>query len=226
MGEEKRQQPAIKAGPLPVDSETGLAICPPPLEIDIIKVKKVFNECMHTQVEEVDIFGWTASNTREAEDAECNSLTLRNQQCQVLNGDVVRVQFDLEVCATVPLDTGGFERRCNTVSVTKTLRVDRAGEEGLEVQCDIFPECLFCFISNRDSTGGVIEVTCCVGILILLKVEAEVQLLIPTFGYPPPPPECGEFLGECPTDFVPEWPPYPPQRVFTGGRSRKPKGCK
>ncbi|MDK2824335.1 MAG: hypothetical protein PWQ67_1133 [Clostridia bacterium] len=227
MSDKNKPEQQIKAGPLPVDPETGLSICPPPLEIDIIKVKKVFNECMHTQVEEMEIIGWTASNTRDAEEANCESVTVSNKKCQVLNGDVVRVTFDLEVCATVPLDTGGFERRCRTVTgITKTLSVERAGEEGLEVQCDIFPECLFCFISNRDSAGGVLEVTCCVGILILIKVEAEVQLLIPTFGYPPPPPECGEFLGQCPSDFVPDWPPYPPQGLIRGGKDKKPKGCK
>ncbi|MDK2824334.1 MAG: hypothetical protein PWQ67_1132 [Clostridia bacterium] len=225
MSEEKKHQP-IKPGPLPIDPETGLTMCPPPLEIDIIKVKKVFNECMHTQVEEVEIKGWTASNTRDAEDAECNSVTVSNKQCQALNGDVVRVTFDLEVCATVPLDTGGFERRCETETISKTLRIDRAGEEGLDLQCDIFPQCLFCFISERDDSNGVKEVTCCVGILILIKVEAEVQLLVPTFGFPPPPPECGEFLGQCPTDFMPDWPPYPPQGLIRGGKDKKPKGCK
>jgi len=226
MSDKIRPEHQIKPGPLPIDPETGLPACPPPLEIDIIKVKKVFNECMHTQVEEVVITGWTASNTRDAEDAECASVTVRNKQCQVLNGDVVRVQFDLEVCATVPLDTGGFERKCNTRTVSKTLRIDRAGEEGMNIQCDVFPECLFCFISQRDASNGVVAVTCCVGILVLIKVETEVQLLVPTFGYPPPPPECGEFLGECPTDFTPEWPPYPPQGPFTGGKNKKPRGCK
>ena len=70
---------------------------------------------------------------------------------------------------------------------------------------------------------GVREVTCCVGVLILIKVDSEVQLLIPTYGYPAPPPECGEFLGECPTDFTPEWPPYPPQGLLG---VNNPKGCK
>ncbi|KJS81107.1 MAG: hypothetical protein JM58_17735 [Peptococcaceae bacterium BICA1-8] len=227
MDEEKRQQSAIKAGPLPVDQETGLAICPPPLEIDIIKVKKVFNECMHTQVEEVVVTGFTPGLTTNADDAECVSVSATNVSCVNVSGDIVRVTFTLEVCTRVPLNAGGFQTECETQMITKTLRIDRAGEQGLSLQCHVFPTCLFCFISQRNpGNNGVEEVTCCVGILVLIKVEAEVQLLIPTFGYPPPPPECGEFLGECPTDFIPDWPPYPPQFPFTGGTDRKAKGCK
>ncbi|MFZ5942979.1 MAG: hypothetical protein ACOYVD_02640 [Bacillota bacterium] len=223
----KRQHQQIFPGPCPIDPELGIPVCPPPTEIDIIKVKKVFNECMHTQVEEVEIDGFTPGLTTQASEAECATTTVRNINCTSVNGDIVRVTFDLEVCSRVPLDAGGFETECETISVTKTLRVDRAGEEGLSLQCHVFPTCLFCFISERNpGNNGVEEVTCCVGLLVLVKVEAEVQLLIPTYGYPAPPPECGEFLGECPTDFTPEWPPYPEQRPFGGAGTSGCKGCK
>lgn len=237
MSDDLRQEQTIEPGPCPIDPETGIPICPPPTEIDIIKVTKVFNECMHTQVVEGIITGWDETNTTNATEVTCDSVTVSNTSCTVLNGnDIVRVSFDLEVCATVPLDTGGTQRLCSTETVTKTLMIERASEEGLGVQCHVFPECLFCFISERDSdTNGVIAVTCCIGVLILLKVDAEVQLLIPTYGYPAPPPECGEFAGECPTDFTPDWPPYPPQLLFGTSTAKKgpgtyvraqKKGCK
>ncbi|MFZ7103660.1 MAG: hypothetical protein ACOWWO_13545 [Peptococcaceae bacterium] len=226
MTDNLRQEQQVQPGPCPLDPETGIPVCPPPTEIDIIKVNKVFNECMHTQVVEGVITGWTTANTTDATEASCDSVSVSNVTCTVLNGnDIVRVTFELQVCATVPLDTGGVQRLCATETVTRTLAIERASEEGLNVQCHIFPECLFCYISERDSaTGGVEAVTCCVGVLILLKVDAEVQLLIPTYGYPGPPPECEEFLGECPTDFNPDWPPYPPQLLFGTSAAKKGNG--
>ncbi|KJS84745.1 MAG: hypothetical protein JM58_10520 [Peptococcaceae bacterium BICA1-8] len=383
MSDPKRQQQPIFPGPCPIDPELGIPVCPPPTEIDIIKVKKVFNECMHSQVEEVviDVDKFICKITTQAQEVECLSATASNVNCQVLDQNIVRVTFDLEVCTSIPLDTGGFEIVCETREISKTFRIDRAGENGLNVQCHVFPTCLFCFISRRDKCMcifdnfveeafqnlpdnevkrnflnlynqyspliaqiirvrpdlslkayklfskyspliqycinenyghdmqikeenivkivpfieelkneikranldktpegdnlvalfnqftelnryegqslasllknnnvthqingkvgttsqnsiqcikpiGVKEVTCCVGVLILIKVDSEVQLLIPTYGYPAPPPECGEFLGECPTDFTPEWPPYPPQTGFGGGGTSGCKECK
>jgi len=189
---------------------------------------------MHTQVEEVEITGFSPGNTTLATTADCVSTrVVGTPVCTKLTGDVVRVSFQLEVCSRVPLDQGGFVTRCRTITVTKNFRVARAGEPELNVQCHVFPTCLFCFISEREpvskqnSQTGVAAVTCCVGILILVKLDAEVQLLIPTYGYPAPPPECGEFLGECPTDFTPVWPPYPEQLPFGGvGIQKGCKGCK
>ncbi|MFZ7102031.1 MAG: hypothetical protein ACOWWO_05125 [Peptococcaceae bacterium] len=344
----------------------------PPPEVDIIKVTKVFTECMHTQVEEVliDVEKFICKNTAQTEEVECLSATANIIDLEILDDDVVRIIFELEVCVRILLDNGEPERVCKTIEVAKVLRIAGASEEGMDVQGQVFPECLFCFISQRekcrcifdnfmadayqnlpdteikqaylnlydryspllslviksrpelslkaykllnkytpaiqysidnnfghkiqiaegdiakitafleeiknelrqgelDSTlksnefmmlinqfmndldandhqdlgeilakcldsvcpneengknnfsditclkpVGVKEVTCCVGILILLKVEAEVQLLVPAYGYPGAPPECEEFLGECPADFTPAWPPYPPQTGF------------
>lgn len=223
MSDDKRQQQPIFPGPCPIDPELGIPICPPPTEIDIIKVKKIFNECMHTQVEEINVPGFNPNNSTGATEAQCVSVQTRNEQCMRVSGDIVRVSFEVQV--TTRINTGEV-RSSEFIPITKTLRVDRAGEQGMDLQCHVFPTCLFCFISERAANGGVTAVTCCVGILVLIKVEAEVQLLIPTYGYPAPPPECGEFLGECPTDFTPEWPPYPEQRPFGGSGASGCKGCK
>ncbi len=375
----KPKQQQIFPGPCPIDPNLGIPICPPPTEIDIIKVQKVFNECMHTQVEEVvfDIDKAICKLTTQTQEVQCLSAAADNINCEVLGEGIVRVSFELDVAIALPVDTCGVVTQLETFPVSKVFRVDRAGEPGLNVQCHVFPQCLFCFISRRDKclcifdnlveeafnnlpdneikasyvslynkyspilaqvirarpdlsktayklfskyapviqntinenygkdiqinpenitkiasfieelkneiinanlhntpqgqdliaafnrfgdlgnfanqslsnllkgrinsyrnnrqeNGnnsviclkpiGVREVTCCVGVLILIKVDSEVQLLVPTYGYPAPPPDCGEFLGECPTDFTPEWPPYPPQTGF-GGISNL-KGCK
>lgn len=214
-----QRQNGVQPGPCPIDPETGLPICPPPTEIDIIKVKKVFAECMHTQVETIIDDDFTSPNTTQAQTAECVAVTVSNVNHTIVSGNFVQVTFNLTVTSRVPLDnSSGFETHSETKTITKTLEVDRAGEEGLDVQVEIFPECLFCFISGRNpGTQAVTAVTCCVGILILLKVQAEVQLLVPTYGYPGQPPECGTVLGECPDSFTPTWPPYPEQTWGAGG---------
>ena len=141
---------------------------------------------MHTQVEEINVPGFNPNTSTGATEAQCVSVQTRNEQCMRVSGDIVRVSFEVQV--TTRINTGET-RNSEFIPITKTLRVDRAGEQGMDLQCHVFPTCLFCFISERAANGGVTAVTCCVGILVLIKVEAEVQLLIPTYGYPAPPPE-------------------------------------
>ncbi|MFZ7104271.1 MAG: hypothetical protein ACOWWO_16670 [Peptococcaceae bacterium] len=198
------RQVDIQPGPCPIID--GLPVCPPPTEIDIIKVKKIFDECMATQVEEVMI-EFEINNQFAQLTAQCVSVEVLAQECMILSNGLVRVTATLEV--TTRLD--GI-KESEEFSIEKIVRLERAGEPYLDVQCHIYPECLLCFVSDReeDEEETYIIVTCCIGILIVVKLEAEVQLLIPTYGYPAPPSECQEFLGECP-EYSPEWPPYPPQ---------------
>jgi len=224
----------IRPGPLPIDSETGMAICPPPMHIELIKVKKVFEECMHTQVEEVPITGWSPCTTQATEARCVRAWVVPNSiDCSIPAPGLVRVKFDLKVRCRVPLDTGGFDQKDEIVpDITKTFRLSRAGEKGLEQQCHVFPECMFCYIADRNpETHAVTTVICCVGILILIKLDAEVQLLIPTYGYPPPPPECEQIVDGCPSEYIPDWPPYPPHPPYSpcrdeDGNNNGCKGCR
>ncbi|MFZ5942980.1 MAG: hypothetical protein ACOYVD_02645 [Bacillota bacterium] len=214
MTKKTRHEQQISPGPFPVDPVLGLPICPPPSEIDLIKVTKVFNECIHSQVEEVLVECFLGGSTSKAAFAECVSANANNISCIKVGGDIVRIGYDLEVCTKVPLNIGGFTTSCSTSRITKNLKIDRAHEQGLDTECQVFPQCLLCFISGRDPFNNVTAVTCCIGILVVLKLTAEVQLLVPTYGYPAPPPECRQLLGECPTDFTPHWPPYPQQKAW------------
>jgi hypothetical protein len=207
----KIRENQVNPGPCPLDPETGMPECPPPTEIDIIKVKKVYNECKHTQVEEIEVLFEAPTLeiiTAEAEEAECVSVEVTDTNCTVLNNkNIVDVTFTVEVTTQVPLDEGGFEISSAEVTVAKKFSLSRASEKGLNVECSIFPKCLNCFISERDELGNVTQVNCCIGLLIILKLVAEVQLLIPTYGFPPQPPECEDII--CPNEFKPVWPPYP-----------------
>ncbi|MDW7674770.1 MAG: hypothetical protein SCK28_09560 [Bacillota bacterium] len=214
MSNQKRHA-GVQPGPCPVID--GVPVCPPPTEIDIIKVKKVFAECAHSQVEEVFIDFEVNGNGTDLT-AQCGTAEVLEEECRVISPGLVKVTATLEVTSTL----NGLEES-QEFTIEKVFRLARAGEDGLTPQCHIYPSCLLCFVSDEDVVDEetVVTVTCCIGILIVIKLEAEVQLMIPTYGYPPQPPECAEAVGgQCP-DFIPEWPPYPPQD--RGGNSGS--GC-
>jgi hypothetical protein len=179
---------------------------PPPTEITCIKVKKVYNECMHSQVDEVLIEFENEGNAADLT-AQCGVVKVLEQSCKVIREGLVKVKATLEVSCRLD----GIEES-EEFTIEKTLRLSRAGEKGLEVQCQILPKCLSCFVSGEeeDEEEVITLVTACVGILILVKLVAEVQLLVPAYGFCPEPPECEEVLNLCP-DFNPAWPPYPSQ---------------
>ncbi|MBS4026629.1 MAG: hypothetical protein KGZ96_13325 [Clostridia bacterium] len=195
----------VQPGPCPVID--GVPVCPPPIEIDVIKVKKVFEECQHTQVEEVQIEFEVDTIDNDLE-AKCVKVEVLEEECRVINGGLVKVTATLAVTSKL-----NGQKETVEFSIDKNFRLRRAGEKDLKPQCHIFPTCLFCFVSDEDieEEETIVTVTCCVGILIVIKLEAEVQLIIPTYGYPPLPPRCDRVLGECPDDFEPVWPPYPVQ---------------
>ncbi len=231
---DRKHHPVFPVQPGPCPIIDGVPVCPPPTEIDIIKVKKVFQECMHTQVEEVEGIEFEVPVATNDLTAQCVSAAALNVECEIVSPGMVRVSFDLEVCTRL-VNTQGQqvgEVVCELVEgIVKVLSIPRAGEAGLDCQAHVYPECLLCFIADLETNEEetVVSVTCCVGILVLIKLEAEVQLLVPTYGYAPPPPECA-VLGECPDDYVPDWPPYPPQKrppignPVNTGNSGKP-GC-
>lgn len=177
-----------------------------PKEIDCIQVKKVYKECAHSQVEEVIIEFDVETNAEELT-ARCGFVKVLEKSCKVIKEGLVKVKATLEV--TCILD--GMEES-EEFTVEKVFRLDRAGEKGLDVQCKILPECLLCFVTGEEEEEEeiIVLVKACVGILIVVKLVAKVQLLVPTFGFCPEPPECEQVLAECP-DFDPPWPPYPPQ---------------
>jgi len=200
MGD-KRQNDGLQPGPCPIVN--GEPQCPPPTEINVIKAKRVYEECVHTQTKEIDI-EVAIVPAHEQLTAECGDVTVLTLHCQKLDGNVVKVTAELEVTTIVNETTG-----TGTMQIEKLFIMERAGEPELSPQCHIYPECLLCFVS--DEGENFVTVTCCVGVLLLLKLEADVQLMIPSYGYPPEPAECDEAVGQCPAEYQPTWPPYPSQ---------------
>lgn len=213
----------LRAGVLPVDEATGLPVCPPPREVISIRVERIYNECKQSDVSQIPI---AINPVVRANEVECVSAKTENVQCEVDDGKVT-VTFDLAVTFTLLQGT----RVVTTITEKlfnqqKTIRLDRAGEQGLNCEVDIYPECLLCFISCNSSSGYVSEVTCCVGRMFVFRLVAPVQVLVPSFGFCPEPPECETVAGVCP-DYNPDWPPYPsyPGPVCPGTKPGCGCGC-
>jgi hypothetical protein len=188
--------------------------CPPPTEIVCIVTEKVYDECKSTQVNEEEFIVMAKAGNPVVR-TECKKIKL-------LNGPVCDNSIPGSVCVTFTYqvkikvffrnDTSATFSR--DVTVVKNFNVFRAGGKGLEVQCFIpFIECLRCDVKREKETEhGTIETTivCSVANLLVIKLTATVQLLIPAYGFSPEPPNCDEISGED-SDFDPPWPPLPPQ---------------
>ncbi|MEW5785436.1 MAG: hypothetical protein AB1767_10255 [Bacillota bacterium] len=201
---------SIQPGPCPVNLETGLPECPPPVELVCIKTEKVYESCRKVQTNEVvtDLSGIAVG---EIVDVWCVDVDLViNEQhpfiCEkIANTRRARVSYYFRFRFTYIDQEGQKFFTSNPVfhEVTVVLS-DRILEKGLFVQCEVFLDCFECFVS------GFQQVTCCIGKLQLFKLVALVQLLIPAYGFCPEPDECVQVEAECP-EFVPDWPPFPPQ---------------
>lgn len=205
MSYDKHGGKPVKAGPC--DPIYG---APPPKEIVCIQVDKIYQECKKVQVNEIEII-------RHAEqavtDVICLGVELLDTECKVVAPGRVKVCFKYKIRVKLIYEDQSYEEVSHIVEEEKTVFLSRAGEQGLEVKCEIYLECLECFVDEvTDPNHGRIcsTIICCVGKLILVKLFAHVQLLIPAYGFCPQPPECEEVLDICP-DFDPQWPPYPPQ---------------
>ena len=188
--------------------------CPPPTEIVCIVTEKVYDECKSTKVNE-DEFIVMAKADNPVVRAKCRKVKLlTGPVCGDSSPGRVRVTFTYRVKIKVFFEKDTSTTLSQDVTVTRNFNVPRAGEEGLDVQCFIpFLEGLKCFIkSEEEAEDGKIKTTivCCVANLLVIKLTATVQLLIPAYGYAPEPRDCDEVVGEG-ADFDPPWPPFPPQ---------------
>ena len=196
----------IQPGSCPIDPDTGLPECPPPTEIDVISVKRVFSSSFAAQEVEVEIpfeaptlevLTADAAVLQEANQAECVSAEANLISCFPIDDNHVWIIYSLEVTARVPLDGGGFETSSETIIVTKILCLPCANREGLELESELHPRCLFSFVSERDDLGNVTQVTAFVEICIVVRMVAQVLLTVPSYGFCQPP-ACVVFPPSCP----------------------------
>lgn len=203
-----------RPGPCPVDPCTGEPHCPPPWELVCIKVDKVYESCKDLQVNE-DVVDLACIVEGVIQEVSCLEPELVIDEdhpfvCEKIPGTKrVRVSFYYRYRFKWIDDAGQHIFVSDPILVCKFAIMSKlAKDPRIFTQCEVFIKCLECFISN------LTEVTCCIGKMILFKLVAHVQLLIPAYGFCPEPPDCPEVEKECPEFVIPpeDWPPhYPPQ---------------
>ncbi|PKM83844.1 MAG: hypothetical protein CVU88_00920 [Firmicutes bacterium HGW-Firmicutes-13] len=189
--------------------------CPPPTEIVCIKVDKVYEECKLVQVNTVDT---DLSGLVEGciTDVQCIRAELvvdedHPRECVILPCQRVRASFFYRFKFKWTDDLGEHVFTSDPIKVEKIGRMNRAGETGLDLQCEIFVDCIDCFLINKTT------VRCCIGKLVVFKLFAHVQLLIPAYGFCPEPPNCRVTPPEdCPgpAEWLETivWPPFYPEQ--------------
>lgn len=197
----KNQQQDQNISSQSYDSSCHKKPIPPPTVIERVKIDKVYEECKQVDVNEIRVDLPADILENQLIDVECIKTHLHPyKECFIPNNGLVRLKFWYWVLYSV----NNQKSWTGPIEFTKTVRLSRAGEKGLEPQCEVFLECLDAFVLDN-------QIVLCIGKLILFKLFAHVQLLIPAYGFAPQPPECPEVpLAECP-EFDPEWPPYPEQ---------------
>ena len=189
--------------------------CPPPMEVVCILTEKIYDECKNTQVDE-DTFIFEADPDNTVTDVECKDVdVLDGPHCVVVSPGKVRVSFTYRVSIRTTLDDGQKVLIYRDFTDSKTYKMPRAGEEFLVVQCSVpFIECIDCFVKKEEPDYDFVKTTivCCIGKFLLIKLKAQVQLLVPSYGLSPVPPDCEEIIGECP-DSHPPGPPFPTNKI-------------
>ncbi|HPU00968.1 MAG: hypothetical protein GX890_08710 [Firmicutes bacterium] len=198
--------------------DIGLTQAEPELEIVCIKTEKVYESCKKVETNE-EITDLSNIAVGEIEDVWCLDAELviddkHPFKCEkVANTNRARVSFFYRFRFAYIDQAGQKIFTSQPIFFEKTVILsDRIFDPRLFVQCEVFLDCFECFVS------GPQQVTCCIGKLILVKLVALVQLLVPSYGFCPEPDFCTQVEAECP-EFEPEWPPFPPQDDLVNGPS-------
>ena len=205
----------VQPGPCPIDPQTGEPDCPPPNEIVCIKVEKVYESCRKVQVNE-DVVDLSAIAVGNILSAACQEVELIVDEqhpfiCEKIPGtNRARVSFYYQFRCEFVDQEGVKQFTSDPIFHQKVVIMSaRIQEKDLYVQCEVFLECIDCFPS------GPQQITCCIGKLLVFKLVALVQLMIPAYGFCPEPDPCPQVETECPP-YDPIWPPFPPQNTPNG----------
>ncbi|MGE5508601.1 MAG: hypothetical protein ACM3RP_09010, partial [Chitinophagales bacterium] len=177
---------------------------------ECVVVEKVFNEC--SVVECPVIVRFTNIPVSAGNVSDCVVLAVRVINPKIITDNVV--EFTVEWLQRVVFDTTS---RTETFRFTKRIRLEGAEEElfcAKNLDFVPFVQCLNCRVVSTP-TGNVVE--CEVGLFVVVKLVAFVQLEIKEARFCPMPPECEqlspigcpEFVGMIERGEL--WPPFPPQ---------------
>ncbi|QNO14418.1 hypothetical protein HYG86_06350 [Alkalicella caledoniensis] len=206
---------------------------PPAPEIDCIITTKVYDACRQQECEFFE-FAWELPDGWDEEDVTFSFARIvpNSVEYEVLNRELINggplARIQIEVCARVELfvvNAQGIEVQVipsngdefeNIVCFEKDVilympeldRMEAIAEAIFQVAGDPILE----FPDTTEDGDALAFIP--IGAFIILKSVAEVQLLVPTFGFCPTPPLCEEFPDVDPCeefDLLPFPDFYPPQ---------------
>ena len=209
-GLQQKKNGARYGYPVPLDFKPMQIEDDPDYEVVCINAEKLYERCksVETSEEITDLCGIAVG---EIEDVWCVDAELvidskHRFKCEKIP-NTNRAKTSFWFCFRFAyIDQAGQKfHSSKPVFFEKTVILsDRILDKRLSLQCEVFLDCFECFVS------GPQQVTCCIGQLILVKLVATVELMIPAFGFCCEPDDCTVIETECP-GFYPCWPPFPPQ---------------
>ncbi len=182
---------------------------PPPIEAVCVQVEKIYDACSQKRCAEVefrlkkDLFPSpkkVLECTTSDFEVECNLVQIQDDP------PLVRVNVTYSYLVTVTFeDESGTEHEVDKV-VEHQKSVVLFGTDEMHCKVEAVLECLGCdIISPR-------KIFCEVGEFLVIKSALDVQLLIPSYGFCPTPPECEELPTRCEAFLEAPPPPlFPPQ---------------
>lgn len=190
------------------------------LEIDCLKVNKVYDACQQRECIEDILFDLDFPKGKPSEDFEFIRCEFGKAKCEKIGDVPVFTEIDenfarLRVACAVPVYVvvrrrcdgeifrlkakpvvKGIEQDDNKIRFPKDIVVYAPAEflrQGrFECQCESYAEC------DEDSVSfeGFDNIRLTIGVFLVVKVISEVQLCIPTFGFCDTPAPCEEFPEE------------------------------
>lgn len=200
----------VTAGPLMAGN------WPPPTEVDCIEVTKVFDSCYQTQnfnnlcarVPPEDMCGQIAFNPASTATCAVSSTTC-NLISSVATGvdDDYQVTFSVSIVDTVTLTSPTGQTCSFNIPVNFFASTVLCVPTGATPTCTVSASCGPCIIVPGSGPQGSDwhdhgpSVCCAVNVCVLLQSTAQVQLLVPSYGYCVP--------AECQVAAAAPCPPYP-----------------
>ncbi len=184
---------------------------PKPREIVCIQVDKIFDACSQRHCFEDVRFRFDEL----CDDVECrvvpNTFKFECELRQVqMDPPLVRASLTFSFIVEATCDDETRRVRVESedfIGVKQVILFGLADENFCKVEAVL--ECLGCdvFRSGNDTIAE-----CDIGVFLEVKTAAHVQLLVPSFGFCPVPPECQELPTRC-EEFLEGPPPrrFPPQ---------------
>lgn len=180
---------------------------PDPVEAVCVQVEKIYDACSQKRCPEVvfdltdkpDVQSVISCTTRDFK-VKCDETQIQDDP------PLLRMNIRYRYWVDVVYESVDNDEVTVSERVKHEKSVVLFGTEEMFCKVEAVLECLGCDIVSPS------EIRCEIGEYLVIKSALDVQLLIPSYGFCPPPPECEELPTRCEEFFEAPPPPlYPPQ---------------